>query len=225
MATPSGRRKPRTRSGPPAPATAGAAPDATPARAPAATPPGAAAATPAAATVGEAQVGDGRGAARHAPRRAARRSGHQPPARRPAPGAGARSGARGHLRGHRRPRASQDPAGLLQPAAGRACCPARRASWAMPGGPTRTPRSRPRCGRPSRSTPGAPSSGPSGTTSRARSTTSRATSSDPAAYTRLSARLDHIDAAAGCRGNRLFYLATPPQRLRGHRRQPQVGRT
>ncbi len=34
--------------------------------------------------------------------------------------------------------------------------------------------------------------------------------SDPAAYTRLAARLDHIDAAAGCRGNRLFYLATPP---------------
>jgi glucose-6-phosphate 1-dehydrogenase len=33
---------------------------------------------------------------------------------------------------------------------------------------------------------------------------------DPAAYVRLAARLDHIDAAAGCRGNRLFYLATPP---------------
>ena len=33
---------------------------------------------------------------------------------------------------------------------------------------------------------------------------------DPAAYTRLAARLDQIDAAAGCRGNRLFYLATPP---------------
>jgi glucose-6-phosphate 1-dehydrogenase len=34
--------------------------------------------------------------------------------------------------------------------------------------------------------------------------------SDPAAYARLAARLDQIDAAAGCRGNRLFYLATPP---------------
>jgi glucose-6-phosphate 1-dehydrogenase len=33
---------------------------------------------------------------------------------------------------------------------------------------------------------------------------------DPAAYARLAARLDQIDAAAGCRGNRLFYLATPP---------------
>ena len=29
-------------------------------------------------------------------------------------------------------------------------------------------------------------------------------------YTRLAERLDQIDAAAGCRGNRLFYLATPP---------------
>ena len=29
-------------------------------------------------------------------------------------------------------------------------------------------------------------------------------------YARLSERLDQIDAAAGCRGNRLFYLATPP---------------
>ncbi|MFV2062346.1 MAG: glucose-6-phosphate dehydrogenase [Chloroflexota bacterium] len=34
--------------------------------------------------------------------------------------------------------------------------------------------------------------------------------SDPAAYARLAERLDQIDAAAGCRGNRLFYLATPP---------------
>jgi glucose-6-phosphate 1-dehydrogenase len=33
---------------------------------------------------------------------------------------------------------------------------------------------------------------------------------DPAGYRRLAARLDQIDAAAGCRGNRLFYLATPP---------------
>jgi hypothetical protein len=33
---------------------------------------------------------------------------------------------------------------------------------------------------------------------------------DPAAYARLAERLDQIDAAAGCRGNRLFYLATPP---------------
>jgi glucose-6-phosphate 1-dehydrogenase len=33
---------------------------------------------------------------------------------------------------------------------------------------------------------------------------------DPAAYVRLADRLDQIDAAAGCRGNRLFYLATPP---------------
>jgi glucose-6-phosphate 1-dehydrogenase len=33
---------------------------------------------------------------------------------------------------------------------------------------------------------------------------------DPAAYARLADRLDQIDAAAGCRGNRLFYLATPP---------------
>ncbi len=33
---------------------------------------------------------------------------------------------------------------------------------------------------------------------------------DPAGYTRLADRLDQIDAAAGCRGNRLFYLATPP---------------
>ncbi len=29
-------------------------------------------------------------------------------------------------------------------------------------------------------------------------------------YVRLVERLDQIDAAAGCRGNRLFYLATPP---------------
>ena len=29
-------------------------------------------------------------------------------------------------------------------------------------------------------------------------------------YARLAERLDQIDAAAGCRGNRLFYLATPP---------------
>jgi glucose-6-phosphate 1-dehydrogenase len=29
-------------------------------------------------------------------------------------------------------------------------------------------------------------------------------------YTRLAERLDQIDAAAGCRGNRLYYLATPP---------------
>ena len=34
--------------------------------------------------------------------------------------------------------------------------------------------------------------------------------SDPAAYERLAARLDQIDAAAGCHGNRLYYLATPP---------------
>ena len=34
--------------------------------------------------------------------------------------------------------------------------------------------------------------------------------SDPASYERLAERLDQIDAAAGCRGNRLFYLATPP---------------
>ncbi|MFV2064872.1 MAG: glucose-6-phosphate dehydrogenase, partial [Chloroflexota bacterium] len=34
--------------------------------------------------------------------------------------------------------------------------------------------------------------------------------SDPASYARLAERLDQIDAAAGCRGNRLFYLATPP---------------
>jgi glucose-6-phosphate 1-dehydrogenase len=34
--------------------------------------------------------------------------------------------------------------------------------------------------------------------------------SDPADYARLAERLDQIDAAAGCRGNRLFYLATPP---------------
>jgi len=33
---------------------------------------------------------------------------------------------------------------------------------------------------------------------------------DPAAFVRLADRLDHIDAATGCRGNRLFYLATPP---------------
>jgi glucose-6-phosphate 1-dehydrogenase len=33
---------------------------------------------------------------------------------------------------------------------------------------------------------------------------------DPAAYVRLAARLEQIDAAAGCRGNRLYYLATPP---------------
>jgi glucose-6-phosphate 1-dehydrogenase len=33
---------------------------------------------------------------------------------------------------------------------------------------------------------------------------------DGAAFKRLAARLDQIDAAAGCRGNRLFYLATPP---------------
>jgi glucose-6-phosphate 1-dehydrogenase len=33
---------------------------------------------------------------------------------------------------------------------------------------------------------------------------------DPAAYERLAERLDQIDVAAGCRGNRLFYLATPP---------------
>jgi glucose-6-phosphate 1-dehydrogenase len=33
---------------------------------------------------------------------------------------------------------------------------------------------------------------------------------DPATYVRLAARLDQIDAAAGCRGNRLYYLATPP---------------
>jgi glucose-6-phosphate 1-dehydrogenase len=33
---------------------------------------------------------------------------------------------------------------------------------------------------------------------------------DPAAYARLAARLEQIDAAAGCRGNRLYYLATPP---------------
>jgi glucose-6-phosphate 1-dehydrogenase len=34
--------------------------------------------------------------------------------------------------------------------------------------------------------------------------------SDAADYARLAERLDQIDAAAGCRGNRLFYLATPP---------------
>ena len=33
---------------------------------------------------------------------------------------------------------------------------------------------------------------------------------EPADYARLAERLDQIDAAAGCRGNRLFYLATPP---------------
>ena len=32
-------------------------------------------------------------------------------------------------------------------------------------------------------------------------------------YARLAERLDQIDAAAGCRGNRLFYLATPPSAL------------
>ena len=34
--------------------------------------------------------------------------------------------------------------------------------------------------------------------------------SKAADYARLAERLDQIDAAAGCRGNRLFYLATPP---------------
>jgi glucose-6-phosphate 1-dehydrogenase len=33
---------------------------------------------------------------------------------------------------------------------------------------------------------------------------------DPASYERLAERLEQIDVAAGCRGNRLFYLATPP---------------
>jgi glucose-6-phosphate 1-dehydrogenase len=33
---------------------------------------------------------------------------------------------------------------------------------------------------------------------------------DAASYERLAERLDQIDVAAGCRGNRLFYLATPP---------------
>jgi glucose-6-phosphate 1-dehydrogenase len=33
---------------------------------------------------------------------------------------------------------------------------------------------------------------------------------DPSSYRRLAERLDQIDVAAGCRGNRLFYLATPP---------------
>jgi glucose-6-phosphate 1-dehydrogenase len=34
--------------------------------------------------------------------------------------------------------------------------------------------------------------------------------SDPDSYRRLAERLEQIDVAAGCRGNRLFYLATPP---------------
>jgi glucose-6-phosphate 1-dehydrogenase len=34
-------------------------------------------------------------------------------------------------------------------------------------------------------------------------------------YARLAERLDQIDAAAGCRGNRLFYLATPPSAYEG----------
>ncbi len=32
----------------------------------------------------------------------------------------------------------------------------------------------------------------------------------PADYVRLAERLEQIDTVAGCRGNRLFYLATPP---------------
>jgi glucose-6-phosphate 1-dehydrogenase len=34
---------------------------------------------------------------------------------------------------------------------------------------------------------------------------------DPAAYTTLAAHLDHIDAERGTGGNRVFYLATPPE--------------
>ena len=52
--------------------------------------------------------------------------------------------------------------------------------------------------------------GPLGRLRAPASTTSRATSRTPPAYARLAERLDQIDAAAGCRGNRLFYLATPP---------------
>jgi glucose-6-phosphate 1-dehydrogenase len=33
---------------------------------------------------------------------------------------------------------------------------------------------------------------------------------DPASYSRLADRIEQIDSAAGCRGNVLFYLATPP---------------
>src|SRR5688572_18809961 len=33
---------------------------------------------------------------------------------------------------------------------------------------------------------------------------------DAASYRRLAERVEQIDVAAGCRGNRLFYLATPP---------------
>ena len=137
-----------------------------------------------------------------------------------APRARARPVPRGHLRGHRRPLAPEDPAGLLQPAAGGAAAPetsivgfARRPysdadfraeMRAVGGGALAQP------GR----------VGPLGRLRRASIHYQQGDFKDPAAYTRLAARLDQIDAAAGCRGNRLFYLATPPSRLRGHRRQP-----
>ena len=64
----------------------------------------------------------------------------------------------------------------------------------------------------------------SGTTSRRASSTSPGDFADRTAYRDLAERLEQIDAARGTRGNRLFYLATPPTRVRGDRREPRPGR-
>ncbi len=47
---------------------------------------------------------------------------------------------------------------------------------------------------------------------------------DPEGYRRLAETLDELDRDGGTRGNRMFYLATPPSAVPGHRRAARRGR-
>ena len=58
-----------------------------------------------------------------------------------------------------------------------------------------------------------------GTASRAACATCRSPFNEPAGFRRLKALLEELDAERGTRGNRLFYLATAPGLLPGHRRR------
>ena len=131
------------------------------------------------------------------------RIGH-PPRAHPGPVPG------GHLRRHRRPRPSQDPARPLQPAPGRPAAARVGRRRRSPAGPTRTTTTGARCARPWSSTPATRSSRRSGTTSRRGIHYQQGEFGDPASYRALAERLEQVDAAAGTRGNVLFYLATPP---------------
>ena len=116
-----------------------------------------------------------------------------------------------HLRRDRRPDLAQDPARDLQPAPRRACCRPRRACVGFSRRPLsrrRLPQDDARVGRRALARQGRGRA--CGTTSPRASSTSPASSATATAYRDLAERLEQIDAARGTRGNRLFYLATPP---------------